>query len=83
MSAIIDMKASKTVPDRYDDEYWNKRFNDNTPERVKNAIKRVYWAYPPECLPKGLCDPMYIMNVICHELGIGDGQGNFNLPDED
>lgn len=26
----------------------------------------------------GICDPMYISNVIAYELNIGDGQGNFN-----
>jgi len=65
-------------------EYWNKCFetykNPAVPEKVKQAIMRVYSSYPADCMPKGICDPMYIMNVICHELGIGDGQGNFNIP---
>ncbi|HHW36819.1 MAG TPA: hypothetical protein GXX18_06200 [Bacillales bacterium] len=26
----------------------------------------------------GICDPMYISNVIANELGLGDGCGNFN-----
>ncbi len=65
---------------KYNDEYWDDRFFGNVPDRVKKAIMRIYNAYPKECLPQGLCDPMYIMNVICFELGIGDGQGNFNLP---
>ena len=60
-------------------EYWDKRFFGNEPEKVKNAIKRVYEAYCPEDLPQGICDPMYIMNVICFELGVGDGQGNFKV----
>ena len=68
---------------KYDNEYWNKRFETHdgqvVSEKVKNAIKKVYNAYPPECLPQGLCDPMYIMNTICLELGIGDGKGNFNI----
>lgn len=66
---------------KLDDKYWEKRFEfcDNVPDKVKNAIKRVYSSYPKECLPQGICDPMYIMNVICLELGIGDGQGNFNV----
>ena len=61
----------------YTDKYWNDRLSDDIPEKVKKAIKRVYSSYPPECLPQGLSDPMYIMNVIALELGIGDGQGNF------
>ena len=65
----------------YSQKYWDARLGPHVPEKVKNAIKRVYWAYPEKCMPQGLCDPMYIMNVIAHELGIGDGQGNFNLPE--
>ena len=68
----------------YPKEYWELRTDEpinNYPERVKRAIKRVYNSYPPDCMPQGLCDPMYIMNVICKELGIGDGQGNFNIPE--
>jgi len=26
----------------------------------------------------GVCDPIYICNVIAYELGCGDGEGNFN-----
>jgi hypothetical protein len=63
----------------YDKGYWDKRLNGNEPEKVKNAIKRIYSAYPDDCMPQGICDPMYIMNIICLELGIGDGQGNFNI----
>ena len=65
---------------KYDEKYWEDRFNgQEIPHRVKRAIKRIYEAYPVECMPQGLCDPMYIMNVICLELGIGDGKGNFNI----
>jgi len=63
----------------YPENYWNDRICDNVPEKVKRAIKRVYGAYPSECLPQGLSDPMYIMNVIALELGIGDGKGNFTV----
>ena len=63
---------------KYNDNYWNERLDSNTPEKVKNAIKRIYNAYPKECLPQGLADPMYIMNIICLELGIGNGKGEFN-----
>jgi hypothetical protein len=66
----------------YDERYWDDRFSGhNVPARVKSAIKRVYEAYPPICLPQGLADPMYIMNVIALELGVGDGQGNFYIVD--
>ncbi len=63
-------------------EFWQKRLSGNEPQRVQNAIKRIYAAYPENCLPDGLCDPMYIMNVICKELGVGDGKGKFTLPPE-
>jgi hypothetical protein len=49
----------------------------NCPESHKKAIQRVYDAYSADCLPKGVCDPVYMLNVICKELGIGDGQSNF------
>ena len=58
---------------QYTEEYWNKRLSSE-PDKVKNAIKRIYEAYPKECMPQGICDPMYIINVIAFELGIGDGQ---------
>ena len=63
----------------YTDEYWSKRFNSCDPVRVKNAIKSVYNSYPKECMPQGICDPMYIMNTIAFALGIGDGQGHFSI----
>jgi len=62
---------------QYDEKYWDKRLDDTVPDKVKSAIKRIYGAYPHECMPQGICDPMYIMNVICFELGIGDGKGGF------
>ena len=64
------------------ERYWSERIDEDVPENVASAIKRVYASYPKECLPQGVCDPMYIMNVICKELGIGDGQGNFYLPEK-
>ena len=66
---------------KYKDDYWNRVFegNENVPEKVKNAIKRVYNVYPKNCMPQGVSDPMYIMNTIAFELGIGDGKGNFNI----
>lgn len=63
---------------QYTAEYWDKRLSDE-PEPIKRAIKKVYNSYPADCLPQGVCDPMYIMNTIALELGIGDGKGNFNL----
>lgn len=66
---------------QYPDDYWEERIPPDTHPRVAAAIKRVWSAYPPECLPQGICDPLYMMNSIALELGIGDGRGNFNIPD--
>lgn len=43
------------------------------PENLKKAVIRICQSYGLT----GLCDPMYIANVIAVELGIGDGQSNF------
>jgi len=64
---------------KYDEQYWNERLDGCKSEKAKSAIRRVYNAYPAECMPQGICDPMYIMNSIAIELGIGDGQGNFTV----
>lgn len=64
----------------YTEEYWDKRFGDDQiPEKIKTAIRRVYEAYPKDYMPQGLGDPMYITNVIAVEVGFGDGQGNFRV----
>jgi hypothetical protein len=65
-------------------EFWDLVFegNEKVPKRVKRAIMRIYNSYPEDCMPKGICDPMYIMNVIAFELGIGDGKGNFNIKED-
>lgn len=65
-----------------ENEFWQKVFEgyENIQPEVKNAIKRVYDCY--DCMPCGICDPMYIMNTIALELGIGDGNGNFFLNKE-
>jgi len=62
-------------------KYWNKRLTSDVPEQVQNAIKRIYSSYLESHMPQGLSDPMYIMNVICKELGVGDGESNFFLND--
>ena len=66
-------------------DFWKAAFektgNKEVDPRIKKAIMRVYESYPMKCMPNGTCDPMYIMNVIAMELGIGDGCGKFNLPE--
>lgn len=67
---------------RYNKEYWKKRLDKKLPDNYKKAIKRAYEVYLPEDMPQGICDPMYILNVLCYEIGIGDGQGNFKNIEE-
>jgi len=58
-------------------EFLEKAGIEELPTKWQNAIKRVYNSYPLKCLPKGVCDPMYICNVMAKELGLGDGESNF------
>ncbi len=44
------------------------------PENLKRVSTRLCRSYGI----RGLCDPMYIANVIAVELGLGDGLSNFN-----
>ena len=54
---------------KYDDKYWDARLSETVPLRYKRAIKRIYEAYPKECLPQGTSDPEYIINIFRKELG--------------
>ena len=58
----------------YSEKYWTERIDKKVPEKIKRAIKRVYEAYSPGGMLQGICDPMYIMNVIAYEVGFGDGK---------
>lgn len=44
------------------------------PENLKRLSARLCRSYDI----RGVCDPMYIANVIAVELGLGDGLSNFN-----
>ena len=46
---------------------------ETVPPDIRRAAERVVAAYGI-C---GICDPMYIANVIAVELGRGDGNGQF------
>jgi hypothetical protein len=59
------------------EDFWKERLDKNVPEQWKKAIKRIYHAYPEEYFPNGLCDVMYILNTLAHELELGDGRGTF------
>lgn len=43
------------------------------PDDIRRAATRIVMAYGI----RGICDPMYIANVIANETGRGDGQSNF------
>lgn len=43
------------------------------PDNIKRLSTRLCRSYGIN----GICDPMYIANVIAYELGMGDGSGNF------
>jgi hypothetical protein len=50
------------------------------PAPVRRALTRLYSSYGSVGLmPGGICDPMYIANVIAHECGWGDGESHFSL----
>lgn len=56
-------------------EFFEEAFKGhNVPQKIKNASESI-------CIKfniYGICDPMYIVNNIAYELGIGDGCSNFN-----
>jgi len=58
-------------------EFMKKSGVDKLPEVWQNVIKRIYSSYPLKCLPNGICDSVYICNIIAHELKLGDGRTNF------
>lgn len=45
--------------------------------KVPERIKKTAIAIMQRFTITGVCDGMYISNVIAHTCGIGDGQGNF------
>jgi hypothetical protein len=57
----------------HSNEWFEAAFKQNTPEDIKRLSIRLCRSYSI----KGICDPMYIANIIALELGRGDGQGNF------
>ena len=59
-------------------EFYDKAFKGvDVPPDLRRASERVCNAYNIN----GICDPMYIANVIAMEIGRGDGQSNFH-PEE-
>jgi hypothetical protein len=48
---------------------------------VPDRIKRIATAICERFIIGGVCDPMYIANIIAHQNGGGDGMGNFSQTD--
>lgn len=68
---------------KHDKEFFNKAFTDSTnnepynvPDDIRKVAERICMAYGI----RGICDPMYIANLIAIELGLGDGSSNFESP---
>ena len=63
-----------------DDEFFTEAFTCPTtrkPYEVPENLKRLAIRLSRSYGIRGICDPMYIANVIAFELGLGDGQSNF------
>lgn len=59
---------------RKQNEFFAEAFKGYTvPDDIRRLSERLCVTYGI----RGICDPMYISNVIAKELGRGDGQGNF------
>ena len=53
---------------------YEKYFNGyNVPDKIKNTAIAIMKRF----IIEGLCDGMYICNVIAHQNGFGDGEGHF------
>ena len=77
-----DEQRAKWLDKQIQSPYWEARLADwDVDQRVKRAIVSLYECYPKDCMPQGICDPGFIMNRLAKELGIGDGQGTFWLPE--
>ena len=60
----------------FDDAFMNAVTKQpyNIPPDLRRLSERLCRTYGI----RGVCDPMYIANVIAFELGLGDGMSNFN-----
>ncbi|MCK5020241.1 MAG: hypothetical protein KAS32_24595, partial [Candidatus Peribacteraceae bacterium] len=58
---------------KLDEKFFNEAFKNNTvPQDIKKASISICRAYGIN----GICDPVYISNVIALSLGLGDGKSN-------
>ena len=66
---------------RNDSEFFREAFTNpmtGTPQNVPADIRKLSERLCRSYNIRGICDPMYIANVIALELGRGDGMGKFN-----
>lgn len=55
-------------------KFFNEAFKDvNVPDDIRQAAERICFCYGIT----GICDPVYIANIIAFETGRGDGKSNF------
>jgi hypothetical protein len=78
------MSANEAIAEhnREDEAFFDEAFTNTitrqpqiVPEDIKRLSIRLCRAYGI----RGICDPMYIANVIAFELGLGDGCGKFDI----
>jgi hypothetical protein len=70
------MRVNKKIDhDFFDKAFYNElaRKPYDIPADLRKASERICHAYGI----RGICDPMYIANVIALEIGRGDGRSNF------
>lgn len=60
----------------YDNAFTNPTTKQpyNVPEGIRTAAEHICGSYGI----RGICDPMYIANVIAHYTGMGDGKSHFS-----
>ena len=68
------------MSERTRDVWFDDKFGEGTPENLRRLTERLCRAYG---ITRGICDPMYIANVIASELGLGDGHGHFTADAHD
>jgi len=67
--------ANKRDQDHFDEAFTNPITNTpyKIPANLRHLSERICRSYGID----GICDPMYLANIIALELGLGDGQSNF------
>lgn len=68
------------LPATHSKEWFDEAFTDSVtrqpvavPDGIRKLSERICRSYGIG----GICDPMYLANIIAVELGLGDGYSNF------